>query len=183
MSMAQEIVVLLEEEYGYRHWVWIPEMSAEELKEWWQAMPTVASYFYDGPTAFPGKIHQVYYEPSWHKDLHGADSVGLQEDEFFFVKEEGCRELVPLSSSMTLPKDRWTAHLHMDCDTYLTPPDGEVIRHAGYIPQDEYYSEDYQASQETEDAWGEALMGQLQKIIKEEADGDSSDDRILEEPS
>ena len=176
-----EIVVLLEEEFGYRYWVWFPGMSAEELKEWWKAMPTVATYFYDGPAGLPGDGIQVYYEPSWRREADGVDTF-LDKGQFIIVEQDGC-SLTPLSSVMQLPDDRWNAHLHIECDSYLKAPDGDVIHHAGYISEDEYYSEDYQVSPDTEKAWQDATMRQLDKILKGKVDGDSSDDRICEEPN
>jgi hypothetical protein len=175
-----DIVVLLKEEFGYRHWVWMPKMSAEELKSWWQSLPSVAVYFYDGPSKFPGDIFQVYYEPEWRRE--SDNDTHLEEGEFIFVEQNGCN-LTPLSSTMQLPEDCWHAHMHIECDSYLKSPDGEVIHHAGYITEDEYYNEDYQAAPEVEEAWTQATMNQLKKILKEEADGDSSNDRIVEEPN
>ena len=185
MTVAQEIVVLLEEEFGYRHWVWMPEMSAEELKEWWQAIPTVAPYFYDGPKAFPGQIHQIYWETKYQRESEHCETQ-LEEGEFFFVKpvEDGNRRvLTPLSHSMQMPDEYWRAHIHVDCDSYLITPDEERILHAGNISEDEYYSNDYEPSPEVEDAWAQALNDQVGRIIREEADGDNTDDRILEEPN
>jgi len=182
MSLPQEIVVLLEEEFGYRHWVWIPEMSAEELKEWWQAIPTVAPYFYDGPKTFPGKVHRIYYEKDYVRESEHLDAT-LEKDEFFFVQEGAGRTLTPTSHSMRLPDKHWCAHVHMDCDSYLMTPDEEMIYHAGYIEEDEYYNNDYEPSPEVEDAWTQALNNQIGRIIREEADGDNTDDRVLEEPN
>jgi len=174
------IVVLLEEEFGYRHWLWEPGLSAEELKAWWRAIPTVATYFYDGPIEFPGNVHQVYYEPEWRQSSENMDTQ-LEKGEFIFVKEEGMRHLVPLAETMKLPDDCWHAHLHVDCDSFLKPPDDECVRHAGYITEDEYYSESYEATPEAEEASVKATMNHLKKILKEEADGDNTDDRIVEE--
>jgi hypothetical protein len=181
MSLAQEVVVRLEEEYGYRNWVWIPEMSAEELKEWWQAIPTVAPYFYDGPKAFPGQIYQIYYEPDYMREAEHLEAT-LKKGEFFFVKQDK-EGLTATSHSMQLPEDHWYAHIHMDCDSYLMTPDKETIHHAGYVPEDEYYNNDYKPSPEVEDAWAQAMIDQVGRIVKEEADGDNTYHRNSEEPN
>jgi hypothetical protein len=55
--------------------------------------------------------------------------------------------------------------------------------HAGNVSEDEYYSNDYEPSPEVEGAWAQALNDQVGRIIREEADGDNTDDRILEEPN
>lgn len=169
-----DIVVLVEEEFGYRHWLWVPEMSEEKLKAWWMSLSTVGPYFYDGPKNFPGKIHQVYYEPEWKRDM--PESV-LEEGEFFLAQEENARELVPVSSKMRLPEDHWYAHVHTDCDSYLLTADKEIIHHAGKISEDEYYSDDYVPSEEAQKAFEKALTDQFNKIIKAGSSGNSFSDR------
>ena len=58
-------VVHVEEEYGYRDWLWVPDMTIDELRAWWQKLPTVAPFFFDGPVSFPGEIHQIYFDTAW----------------------------------------------------------------------------------------------------------------------
>lgn len=159
------IVVLLQEEYGYREWVWMPNMSADELKAWWKAMPTVAPFFFNGPVEFPGETHQIYFE----------------EDGFYLVTEGDMRVVTPVSGKFDLDEDKhWHAHLHQDNDSFLKSPDGEYIHHAGWVSDEEYYSDDYQSPTEVESAWDASMHEQFKKIIEEspvyrrEPGGDSS---------
>ena len=158
------IVVFLQEEYGYKEWVWMPNMSEDELRAWWEAMPTVAPFFFDGPVGFPGDTHQIYFD-----------------DDGFYLVEEGDRRIVtPVSEKYSMDSSKhWHAHLHQDNDSFLRTPEGEYIHHAGSVSDDEYYSDDYQVSAEVEKASADALQKQFKKIIEEtpvwrrESDGDS----------
>ena len=40
MSQSDQTVVLLQEEYGFREWVWWTGMSEKELIAWWSALET-----------------------------------------------------------------------------------------------------------------------------------------------
>ncbi len=160
------MVVFVEEEYGYRNWIWMPSMSSAELEAWWKALPTVATYFFAGPSSFPGEIHQIY----------------IEDDGFYLVKEGGGRTLEPLSEKMPLPDESWYAHIHMECDSFLAPPKSdpsdvdesehahEDIRfyHAGYVSAEEYYSDEYVHTPEVEAAWDKATFEHFQKILNDE---------------
>ena len=63
------IVVQIEEEYGYRNWIWLTGMSAEELKAWWSSKKTVNAFFYDGPVSFPIFSFQTCVAISSHPPL------------------------------------------------------------------------------------------------------------------
>ena len=148
------MVVFVEEEYGYRNWIWMPSMSKEELEAWWKAIPTVATYFFAGPTSFPGDVHQIY----------------IEEDGFYLVKEGEGRELEQLSEKLPLPEESWYAHIHLECDSFLAPPqdrETENIRilHAGYVPEEEYYNDEYVHTPEVEAAWDKATFEQFQKVL------------------
>ena len=142
-------------------------------------MATVAPYFYSGPESFPGKVFRIYYEPDYVREAEHLTAT-LGKDEFYFAKQEGCT-LIATSHSMQLPDEHWYAHIHMDCDSHLTSPDGETIHHAGYIPEDEYYSNDYQPDEEVSAAWDKAASDQVERIIREEVSGDSTNNRVSEE--
>ena len=53
-----EVLVLLDEEYGYRRWFWFPKLSSEELIEWWKRLESVDPYFMT-PEHLPGDVIQV----------------------------------------------------------------------------------------------------------------------------
>ncbi len=50
-----EFFVLLEEEYGYKHWFWFPKMEPNELEAWWKKLETVEPYFMS-PEPLPGDV-------------------------------------------------------------------------------------------------------------------------------
>lgn len=72
--------VLLEEEYGYRHWVWNTGMSEEELIGWFaENIGKNDSVFFD-PRSLPGKKKCITVKEfnemsrgSWTAMFHDAD--------------------------------------------------------------------------------------------------------------
>lgn len=117
-----KLVIYIEEEYGYRDWLWIPDMSLEEVKEWWKALPSVTPYFFSGPVSFPGRVHQIAF---------------CEGKEFRFVVEGMGRIVFPLYDEIfAIPDDCVRMHVHEDFDSYLTVGN-ETIYHAGYIPFEE----------------------------------------------
>ena len=146
-----EYAVYVQEEYGYRDWLWSPDMTVEELKVWWKNLSTVAPYFFEGPVSFPGKIHQIYFDEPFL---------------FSFVRAEG-RTVYPLHSDLLrMPEDIIHMHIHEDSDSYLVI-DGETHTHAGYISFDEYNDEDYEPPPETKEAWDAALSDSIAKRMGE----------------
>ena len=130
------LVIYVQEEYGYRDWLWLPDMNLEEVKEWWKKLDSVDPFFFSGPTTFPGQVQQIYFR---------------NEKEFQFVQEDD-----PLDSEadnrgrvvytihdelLTLPDDCVRMHIHEDHDSWLTVGD-EVLHHAGYTVFGEEESHD-----------------------------------------
>ncbi len=147
-----EYVVHVEEEYGYRDWLWIPNMTVDELKVWWKNLPTVAPFFFEGPVSFPGKIHQIYFDTM---------------TEFSFVEESDGRVVTPLHSDpIKLPDGVIYMHTHEDEDSFLRIG-GEYIEHAGHVSSEEAYSEDYERPEEAGEAWDKALYEDMEKKKKE----------------
>ena len=96
-----EVVVLLIEEYGYRSWIWLPEMTETALEDWWHILPSVDLYFFD-PSSLPGKMCIVQTE--------------RQYTQFRMLSESGrC----------------YTGHIHEDDDSYLARPDNTSVFHQG----------------------------------------------------
>ena len=143
----EKYVVYIQEEYGYRDWLWVPSMTKEELAEWWKNLPSVSPFFFSGPVDFPGEVHQIY--------LHN-------ENDFRFVEEGEGRVVHPIHEDMlSLPENVIRMHIHEDMDSYLTIDD-ETIYHAGYMSLDEYYEQE--VSQEEIDRTLEKA-----KVLLEEA--------------
>lgn len=40
-----ELFVVIDEDYGYKSWLWFPCMSATELEHWWQQQPNIESFW------------------------------------------------------------------------------------------------------------------------------------------
>jgi len=148
-----EYVVHVEEEYGYRDWLWAPNMTIDELKLWWQNLPTVAPFFFDGPVSFPGEIHQIYFETA---------------TTFSFIKEGPGRIVTPLHTNfITLPKDALYMHIHEDEDSFLRIGDKDY-EHAGWREYDD-------SSEQTEDvkeAWDKALNESIAKRLRSEKEAE-----------
>ncbi len=62
----QDILVILEEEYGYKHWFWYPGMNDSELVKWWESLESVDPYFMT-PEPLPGKLIEVDDLDEWIK--------------------------------------------------------------------------------------------------------------------
>ena len=160
------MIVLIEEEYGYRNWLWMPDMSKEEVIDWWKNLSTVGTFFFGGWEALPGEIHQIYLKRSPHDaPEEDHDSSGR----YFCVVTPGeGHTLDQISEFIELPENAWYIHMHTDNDSILIADDKQ-IHHAGYVTNEEYYSEDYEPS----DAIVEACNNALEKFLK---------DKLLKEP-
>ena len=122
-----KLAVYIQEEYGYRDWLWIPNMTVDEVKSWWKELPSVSPYFFTGPISFPGQVHQIAFR---------------NEKEFQFVEEGDGRVVYPMHEDyITMPDDCVRIHIHEDFDSYLSVGD-ETIYHAGYVPFDEVIDKD-----------------------------------------
>jgi len=150
-------LIRIEEEYGYRNWIWMPDMSEEEVIDWWKNLPSVGSFFYDGPRDLPGEVFEVYF------DWEDRDSNKF----CLFRKGEG-REIHQTSEFIDVPEGAWYMHMHMDNDSILILDNDERIHHAGHVTDEEYYSEDYKQSPESEKIWNKAMGDQINGITKEE---------------
>lgn len=82
-----QVIVLLEEEYGYRTWIWHTGMSEAEIVEWWKNLETVSPYFFT-PVGLPGTLK----ERDWDEDLPETTWSGhIHEDgdSFLFHSRHG----------------------------------------------------------------------------------------------
>mgnify|MGYP003299161270 FL=1 len=113
-----KLAIYIQEEYGYRDWLWVPNMNLEEVKDWWKKLPSVEPYFFDGPISFPGEVHQIAF---------------YSDKEFRFVVNGMNRVVYPMHDDiLTLPDDCVRMHIHEDFDSWLTVGE-EVLHHAGYL--------------------------------------------------
>ncbi len=63
-SENRSFLVVLEEEYGYRHWFWYPDMTQVELEVWWKNLSSVEPYFMT-PEPLPGRLDLVEDLDEW----------------------------------------------------------------------------------------------------------------------
>lgn len=104
-------VVLLNEEHGYREWLWETGMSPEALTQWWRDMESVEPHFMDPSATLPGEMVQVCQ--------CGVDSV------FIELPDKSIRYL-------QIPESVWAGHLHLDDDSGIRNPSGEAVLHKGF---------------------------------------------------
>lgn len=45
VKALKELVVVIEEEWGFRYYLWFPGISAKELEAWWLAMEDVETFW------------------------------------------------------------------------------------------------------------------------------------------
>jgi hypothetical protein len=105
---AAHVTVLLDEEYGYREWLWRTGMTEQQLADFWRNIPSMEPYFFS-PKGLPGEVVLVEQGAK-----EGDDAYERRRDAI--RKEAG----------------GWTAHIHMDDDSALSRPDCTEILHAGY---------------------------------------------------
>jgi hypothetical protein len=124
--MSQDLItVYLDEEYGYRYWIWETGMTRDQLVQWWTSLETVKPYFYT-PVGLPGELTQAYLaEGGWLK----ADDLDQEASE-----KQG--DAIPRDPSLVIPyeslKTSWKAHLHTDDDSSLWVGDERWV-HAGFV--------------------------------------------------
>ncbi len=111
-----ELVVAIEEEYGFKYWIWFPGLSGVELESWWQAMDDVETFW----RAKPGTKER--------------ERIGWPGE---FIDAEVPENLYDLWAEFwkTAP---YVSHIDMNLqddierpDTYLKRRDGAVFIHRG----------------------------------------------------
>ncbi len=81
--VSPETTILLEEEFGFRHWFWLPDRPLSALLDWWRGIFSVEPW-YLGPWPLPGTLIEApnAYE-HWHPlfDTHLYYYGHLHEDD------------------------------------------------------------------------------------------------------
>ena len=120
---AERAVVMLDEEYGYRSWVWYTGMSDEELRAYWEGLATVSDFFFD-PRTLPGVLIPWWPDPGNPKGgIFTFDPEG-----FGWSDDEPVGTVVWMRHQNIL----WMGHIHQDDDSGIGHPDLGGIRHAGF---------------------------------------------------
>ena len=79
--VAKETTALIDEDYGFRFWVWFPCTTVAELEEWWNKLGTVNAYFLNAQW-LPGEVFEVNRN-DWHefkRDFSNVYTVLLHND-------------------------------------------------------------------------------------------------------
>jgi hypothetical protein len=71
--------IFIEEEYGYRYWIWTIEKTKSEMISWWSELETVIPFFYDPSKSLPFGDFEHLSEPplDTQEDVH---YIHLHED-------------------------------------------------------------------------------------------------------
>ena len=138
------VIVSLDEEYGYREWIWFTGMTPADLEAYWTGLTTVAPFFMT-PVGLPGHLVQVVEDMTEIEAICEkvrADTTLTSEERDNKVveayKNMPCR-LIQFDTGEPAPERQstwWTAHIHMDDDSVLRTPDGRQILHAGFSEEE-----------------------------------------------
>lgn len=97
-----EFYILVNEEFGFALWFWVPEMTAAEVEAWWLAVEAARegeSPLFFNTKNLPGRRIRADWD-TWQR-LYKAGGL-------------------------------YHAHAHWEDDSYLARPDGTVILHRGH---------------------------------------------------
>lgn len=140
------ITVFVEEEYGYRYWVWETGMGADELVAWWKGMDP--STYFISPATLPGKAVQVWDnlthilndmvedKSTSLDDVHVVLSQIMARERMDNENGDDTHENIPPSDRYSWADSNgvkydltkmWKAHLHMKDDSWIKVPGGKKI--------------------------------------------------------
>jgi hypothetical protein len=105
------LLVLVEEEYGYRYHFLFSAKTPDQLVEWWKGLDSVSGFFYNPAKTMPDSNEEML--------------TVATEDE--------------LEQWMTMLESHVHIHIHVhtDGDSFLRLPDGTFVYHKGNDPH--YY--------------------------------------------
>lgn len=83
--------IYVEEEYGYRYWVWEPQINPKKLAHWWRALKSVEPY--SSPASLPGVVQNVrkirQKEGFWFCHIHTDSDSFLRSPEGEIIHHAG----------------------------------------------------------------------------------------------
>jgi hypothetical protein len=101
------------------------------------------------------------YEEGWQQ--HQVPTEENPSQVYYWIHNESG------SVNASMPADAWSAHIHMECDSWLKPFGEEFVYHAGHVSEEEYFSEDYIPSDEAIEASRSAQQGFIKSLIESES--------------
>lgn len=142
--MEDNIIVSLDEEYGYREWIWFTGMTAADLVSYWTGLNSVSPFFAT-PVGLPGDLVQVV------EDLTEIEAIceKIKADTTLSDKERGLKvtevykntpyRMIRVDTGEPGPEQQptwWTGHIHRENDSGLRTPEGREILHAGFTEEE-----------------------------------------------
>lgn len=115
-SSDNNTIVLIDEEFGYRNWIWEAKMSPQQLKRWWKRQKNLGKFY----------LNILY--------LHG-NLINCTNQEYKFN----------IWNKLKSTKLFYYSHLFDDEISFLDVGNNLDIHHAGYYPakmQTERYLEE-----------------------------------------
>lgn len=121
VSEAEKVVVDLEEDFGFRYWLWHTGMTKGALEKFWTGLQTVQPYSID-----PRKLPGVLAPKKVLED--GSIESFVPETLSWNKKDKACGEKVFFP---TAPSNWWSGHIDMDDNSFLKTSDGRMVWHVG----------------------------------------------------
>jgi hypothetical protein len=128
MSEATDnVTVYIDEECGYRQWIWRTGMTRTSLVAWWGSQESILPYSAD-LMKLPGEVLPAGY----------SGDFGLADTGVVQLREQADGSFIPLSGEI-IPFERlrsgFNAHLHSEDDSLLWRggPTEERWTHKGYV--------------------------------------------------
>lgn len=123
-----EALVVLDEEFGYKQYIWKPEMSCNELERWWKRQHHMG---WERKSSLPGKvlnINDILYEPPMKQFESTEEFLKYLDDNIFFnIYFERWHTLNSLNLC-------YRSMIFSDDYSYLLTPSGRYIHHMGWWP-------------------------------------------------
>lgn len=115
-------LVLLEEEFGFRSWIWIPDCSEKELITWWKSRLNLGKFYFDPKSlnhSKNSKIFNVFYRHSYYDNNRKK------------VYYNTPYALISVYNQLNNMNNTFKAHIFDDTDSWLKTPSGQYIFHIG----------------------------------------------------
>lgn len=122
------MVILLDEEYGYRTWIWYTGMSEEELTRYWTGLESVAPFFFN-PHKLDGTLIPCWLQADSKEGVWSWERGTYQEG-----SEDHCELDRPKPNPTYIPHKHidGSGHIHMDDDSHLRCRRKDIF-HKGYV--------------------------------------------------
>ena len=80
---------LIEEEYGYRYWVWKTDKTHDEMIDWWINLETVNPFFFNPSKSLPfGNVSPLSEDCMEIPELRGYIHLHEDDDSHMSIDEE-----------------------------------------------------------------------------------------------